>query len=361
MFYSIQTCRAAAALLVVLFHSAGQLARDRYFGSAAAPFESFFWFGGEAGVAFFFVLSGFIIHHTHHLEFDRPKKLPTYLYKRVIRIYPTYLIVFLTVYWLATFLDASGEARALDSISLIKALLLVPQDPTEVGGTGAPILFVAWSLQYEMVFYLAFAASLVRRWLLFLIIAAYLVNMAGQSILGPYGFPGSFLASHLFLLFGMGMLASIAQKSRVALPRAGLASIGLAAAFLLASVIVTLNRPSHEKWISDLVYGVISAGLIFTLSRYESRKGAVPGRSVARVAGDVSYALYLIHVPIISLLSKLAVLALPITTTGAAVAMIVLVSASAASALAFNLLIERPSLRALSLRRPPSMARAQHA
>ena len=53
MFYNIQFCRAIAALLVVFFHSAGNLAKEKYFGVLAEPFERIFWFGGEAGVAFF--------------------------------------------------------------------------------------------------------------------------------------------------------------------------------------------------------------------------------------------------------------------------------------------------------------------
>jgi peptidoglycan/LPS O-acetylase OafA/YrhL len=40
--------------------------------SVAAPLENLFAFGGTAGVAFFFVLSGFILHHVHHQDLNRP-------------------------------------------------------------------------------------------------------------------------------------------------------------------------------------------------------------------------------------------------------------------------------------------------
>ena len=43
------------------FHSAGNLAKEKYFGIVAQPIKYVFSFGGAAGVAFFFVLSGFII------------------------------------------------------------------------------------------------------------------------------------------------------------------------------------------------------------------------------------------------------------------------------------------------------------
>ena len=43
---------------------------------------------------------------------------------------------------------------------VIQSLLLLPQNKEVVGGTGSPVLVVAWSLQYEIIFYLYFASLL---------------------------------------------------------------------------------------------------------------------------------------------------------------------------------------------------------
>ncbi|MEP7101383.1 MAG: acyltransferase family protein, partial [Burkholderiales bacterium] len=76
MYRSLQVCRAIAALLVVLFHLGGTFAQDKYFGFKAID-SVFAW--GDAGVDFFFVLSGFLIATVHYKDFGRPEALPRYL------------------------------------------------------------------------------------------------------------------------------------------------------------------------------------------------------------------------------------------------------------------------------------------
>ena len=89
---SLQTCRGVAALLVVLHHLSGAIADDKYFGFH--HFAIVLSFGGASGVAFFFVLSGFIIVPAHGADFGRSDRLRSYLLKRAIRIYPTYWIIY---------------------------------------------------------------------------------------------------------------------------------------------------------------------------------------------------------------------------------------------------------------------------
>ena len=94
MYQSLQGCRAVAAALVVLFHLGGTFAQDRYFGFKALD-GPFAW--GDAGVDFFFVLSGFLITLAHRRDFGRPAELSRYLSKRALRIYPTYWVICLAV------------------------------------------------------------------------------------------------------------------------------------------------------------------------------------------------------------------------------------------------------------------------
>ena len=174
MYKSIQGCRAVAALLVVLHHLGTALSSERYFGATqfAKPFRF-----GDSGVEFFFVLSGFVIIWAHVADFGKPGRVFNYLRKRVVRIYPTYLIVFTAVYLLALVSPATRASVPHDYATILKSLALIPQDPTVAGGNGAPVLVVAWTLQYELCFYAMVAAFIVNRYLGALILLGLLINL----------------------------------------------------------------------------------------------------------------------------------------------------------------------------------------
>jgi exopolysaccharide production protein ExoZ len=348
MLHSIQACRTIAALLVVFFHAAGNLAKENYFGEAAAYLEKIFWFGGEAGVAFFFVLSGFIIHHVHRKDFDHPERLLPYLRKRATRIYPTYLIVFTGVCAISLLTPSLREYIPGDAFLLLKSLLLIPLDSSVVGGTGAPVLVVAWSLQYEILFYAVFATALLNRWVLLLAALAFTGNLVLEPLLGPYEFPRSFVSSHLVLLFVMGMASSVAANSKFKLIATRRLVISAAVAFLAVGALANLTRGVDARAPFNIAYGLVSASLLFALARHErSAAGPTEASRLARW-GDSSYALYLIHFPLVAALSKISILFLPINLFGACVGFGVIVAASVAVAEAFHRLIERPLLRALS-------------
>jgi peptidoglycan/LPS O-acetylase OafA/YrhL len=128
IFNSIQNCRGVAALLVVFHHLGGNIAASNYFDQPdfALPFRA----GGIAGVGFFFVLSGFIISTTHWDDIDRPDRLLAYGFKRALRIYPSYWVIFLAVWRLMLRVTGSSASVPTTVGSLPGALALVPQDPT---------------------------------------------------------------------------------------------------------------------------------------------------------------------------------------------------------------------------------------
>jgi|SRR5450830_161186 len=349
MLYSIHFCRAIAALLVVFFHSAGNLAKEKYFGVLAEPIERIFWFGGEAGVAFFFVLSGFIIHQVHRKEFDQPNRLLPYIKKRAVRVYPTYLIIFIGVFLLAKLTPSLRDTMPTDPIVLLKSLLLLPQDSKVVGGTGAPVLVVAWSLQYEILFYATFATALINRWIFYAIAFIFCVNFMLEPILGSYNFPRSLVSNHLIILFGMGMISSKALLTQYKVKSAGIIVALCGFAFLAIALIVTINRESYLKPLTDLAYGLVSAILVFSLAKYERQGNIAPFIKRITFLGDSSYALYLIHFPLVAILSKMAVSILPMSFIGANLAFFFLVAGSVAVATIFHFTVEKPLLRWLKI------------
>ena len=60
---------------------------------------------------------------------------------------------------------------------------------------------------------------------------------------------------------------------------------------------------------------------------------------------DASYALYLIHFPLVAVMSKVAIIVLPKSASGASIGFCLLVFSSVVAAIIFNKLIERPMLR----------------
>ena len=304
MYRSLQVCRAVAALLVVLFHLGGTFAQDKYFGFKAID-SVFAW--GDAGVDFFFVLSGFLIATVHRKDFGRPEALPRYLLKRTVRIYPTYWIICIAVSLAALAVPALRQALPSDALVFLKALVLIPQDPDVVGGLGSPILFVAWSLQYEMLFYAVFALFILHRGLGLLAVAALLAVNLGCKFGSACTFPASFVASNMIFLFAMGVGAAYLVRSRLSLPNPLVVAAVAGAAFV--------GFGAYEVWVGReaiavdrrLVFGALAAVLIVALARAEDAGALVAKQRLPALLGDASYALYLLHIPIISVLCKLLV------------------------------------------------------
>jgi exopolysaccharide production protein ExoZ len=308
MYYSIQACRAVAALFVTCFHLGGSVANEKYFGIVAAPFERIFYFGGSAGVTFFFVLSGFLITNAHHQDFGVPSQLWTYIRKRTIRIYTPYIIIFISVYLLAFITPSLRNNLPHDVEVIIKSILLIPQDKTIVGGTGAPVIIVAWSLQYEMMFYCTVGLAIVNRWLFLISGMAFILNFIHQNLITNSLFPQSFFANKLFFLFGMGILVSISTRSKLQLKKPLFLSFVAISVFLCLCIAqnATYQQPHFTNFF-EILYGIVSSILLFSLVRVEDSQPQYFKNSLLSLLGNSSYALYLIHFPLISFLAKIMV------------------------------------------------------
>lgn len=344
MYASLQAGRAAAAALVVLFHLGGTFAQDKYFGFKPLDLP-FAW--GDAGVEFFFVLSGFLITITHRGEFGHPNAFGSYLAKRLLRIFPTYWLICLGIYAGALVVPSLRQGLPFESDILLKAAVLLPQDPAIVGLTGAPILFVAWSLQYELLFYAVVGAAVLNRWAGAAAVLVVLGLHASCQVGEACVYPRSFLANNLIFVFAMGVAAAYLVRSRFRLPFPLV--VGLLAMLAFAGFGAFEMAYGRDRLPVDrrLVYGAIGAVVILGLAQAEDRGLLQLRQRWIKLLGDSSYALYLLHIPIISLLVKLLA-RLKSAGPGVTVALYVFVFlACVGTAVLFHVVLERRLLAAL--------------
>lgn len=104
---------------------------------------------GNSGVDLFFVLSGYLIYGS---LISRPQQFLHFMSRRVKRIYPAFLVVFVIYVGLSFFFVSENKIPAgfsAGALYLVQNFLLLPGlFPIE------PLITVAWSLSYEMFYYL---------------------------------------------------------------------------------------------------------------------------------------------------------------------------------------------------------------
>jgi len=339
---TIQGARGVAAMAVVLAHSGTILGLPQYMGYA--PFGGVFR-GGHAGVDFFFVLSGFIIATVHAGDIGRPEAAGVYLWKRFVRVYPAYWVA-IGIAIAITALGVSGAVsetfRDIDFSGLAASLALVPQHLE-------PPLGVAWTLEHEILFYVAFTSLILHR-------RAGMVTMAswfGWSIVATFVTPVELapwsptdLATGLFgssyhLQFAAGMaVAALVARDRVPFPRA-MALIG-AAAFALTAAAEDTDRIVYLGQIGRLMFGLSASLAVGGLASAE-RRGLIRCSRIPVLMGAASYSIYLIHVP------AMTVFAGGVVATGLPgwSAMPLLAAGGIVSGLLLHVLVERPGLAVL--------------
>ena len=348
LFTSLQAGRALAALAVVLFHLGGIVADAKYFNVpwVAAPFRF-----GDAGVEFFFVLSGFIIASAHAADISRPARLIPYLQRRMIRIYPPYWIIFAIVCVMALPLAATRATLPTDPGTLTGAWFLFPQDPTVVGGTGSPVIIAAWTLRYEVLFYLFFALLIVDLRLGLLVAVAYAIAFASLRHQPGNVFPLTFLLNPCVWMFGMGVVVARAADGAVRPPRP---LLWLAVASI-SFVGFAMNRAHHWVPLGDWnVYGLGIASSVAILAAVAAEKAGADlgGGRALQLIGAASYVLYLIHYPLLSVGCKVAMACgmQKLGIAGMAASYTLLLAAVITAAILFHLAIELPVQRWLSAR-----------
>lgn len=289
--YPLQYLRAFAAFAVVMCHASYYIMQSRGDGSMWQLFAR----AGGFGVVLFFAISGFLMAE---LATNTPPL--KFLAHRLIRIYPIYWLCVLVV----VLLSHLGSAPIRPDLL---SLLLVP------GGTRAYVLGVEWTLPFELTFYVivfAIIASRLQRWLP-AIAAVWVVLIEVLAWAWPGLQQGQFPLlfnlpfSQFSLAFAAGLLVPrMIERGLIgpATPLLALAMIGCSEAAGGFSPILSSSLMGFGCVL--MVAAAVNAG----------KKGAAQPAGYLVALGDWSYALYLIHVPVIRALCALAPASVPTMT-----------------------------------------------
>lgn len=145
---SMEGLRGVAVFLVFLVHYSSLV--NPWITGTAVHLSDFIHSLGNIGVDLFFVLSGYLIYGT---VISKPTFAPVnYAKRRIQRIYPTFLFV-LALYLILSFVfpNESKLPQGLTSsvIYIVQNALLLPGIFNIT-----PIITVAWSLSYEVFYYI---------------------------------------------------------------------------------------------------------------------------------------------------------------------------------------------------------------
>lgn len=274
---------------------------------------STFFENGYSGVTVFFVLSGFVLTVRYFNEFQHPTRdlIRGYFFARLARIYPSYLLVILIVGLIDGFPRAS---------TFVQHLLMV-QTWSSDSDVAYALNGPGWSIGVEAFLYLVFPVIAVllgrsRNMRTTAGISAVVVFMLMAAITIYFSISSN---AHLaetdknsawrwiyrnpaFRLgdFVLGMSLGVFVLRREVKAATNWIPATIATLSFLSIVIAMANRPTLNSALSmDLLYSIPTIGLIYGL--------ACPGKHLIKRflekpliqwLGEISFAAYLVHVPI---------------------------------------------------------------
>ena len=247
---------------------------------------------GAWGVDIFFIISGFIMMYI--TEYNSK----SFLIKRIIRIVPLYWLLTLAVFLIAFLKPEILNNTTANFEHLLKSLFFIPFNKNEAGHF--PILFLGWTLNYEIIFYILFAFTIVifkrfRSMISSLLIVFFLgINY----FFAEHTFINSTYSNTIMFEFIYGMVIFLIWKRFKNNSPPGNFNKAVVTLLLICMIIFfgSLEASRIIKW------GVPSAFLVLyfliTLGNFKFPKVLVN-------LGDASYSLYLIHPYIIQFFYKI--------------------------------------------------------
>jgi peptidoglycan/LPS O-acetylase OafA/YrhL len=282
----VEASRGFAATAVVIYHVVRHF--NKNYGLPILEHVVQF---GHAGVDLFFVLSGFIILFVHYDDIGKPDRIKRYFERRLTRILPAYWVaVTLTI----AMVLAGGHLVSLKDVAL--AILPIPI-------SSEPIVGVAWTLQYEFVFYAMFAVLIFNRRVGIALMLGWLTVIVVSAV-WTITLP---VPEALYGLFSVEFFAGMAVAYRLRQGSLSNYKIALAAGMVLFAgfaVVEDLGWMDGYGLFARVAYGGACA-LVILGAAEASRAGFGSVPLILKTLGSASYSLYLFQFVFIGLAWKI--------------------------------------------------------
>jgi peptidoglycan/LPS O-acetylase OafA/YrhL len=243
---------------------------------------------GNTGVDLFFVLSGYLIYGS---LISRPQNFMRFMLRRVERIYPTFVVVFMVYVALSFVLPEQSKIPSsvfTGTMYLIQNFLLLPGIfPIK------PIITVAWSLSYEMFYYLAIPLVIVafrlrRRSALWRV--SFFATVAAAIIIYCAAYEG-----HIrLIMFVSGIFVYEAIKGRL-IPIPGSALALSAVAIGMLTTLLPVAGPGEYTLKISILFVSLSVLCLSCFGQSGGRLASMLSWAPLRWFGNMSYSYYLLH------------------------------------------------------------------
>lgn len=290
----LQIFRGIAAIMVIFHHSAASI---KYYHKLNYRWLDFVGALGKYGVDFFFVLSGFIIAYSAYYKYNSPHAFNNYIKNRLARIYIPYLPIGIFMLFIYLYLPSMSNGNR--DISIITSITLLP--------FGNPALSVAWTLIFELCFYMLFSFTFLSKklWRLFVLIWILLIiytNYFSENYILPV--KNSF--SYLFLSpynveFILGYLLSkiIIKNYKINY----LFSVALIVILATIFIYLIYNNIEFFEFSTNFIFAIFVFLFLYFSIFYVNIK--IKKTNLMMLVGNATYSIYLIHNPIQMIIIRL--------------------------------------------------------
>jgi peptidoglycan/LPS O-acetylase OafA/YrhL len=335
----IQFLRGLAALAVAFLHAQHDAAALAI--RTGDAFEAFTRFPFMAGVDVFFVISGFIMVYASRPLFGKPESRGVFLARRIARIAPLYWAV--TTLYLAIAVTAPFVLNQPQPSAwlVIASYLFVPA--MRADGLVQPVYSLGWTLNYEMFFYVLFAAVIALPLKTAMVrLMAILIGLVLVGSIMRLPRPLAFWTDPIILEFALGAGLGWLQSQGVTLGRTLRWTLAIMALALLG--IGGADVGGTTAIMRPIMWGIPAALLVAAATLRQERTETVSSFTrFCAFLGDISYAIYLIHPFVIRGISETAIKSGLVAVIGPYGFVLVAMAGTVVAAWVVHRTLERPA------------------